>query len=468
MRNSSTYRWVALGAIAVILGSLGAWYGNLALKGRDIAATATGRGLGDSIPTFAGEGGSTNQNLQKESGGREIPEQTEAESGQSFVSRVWNRLRGGTKEETSTLQSAAFRIGSALSSGIAFLAGGGEEGSDAEKEAYAVPRLWRVSGVPVAGMNFIEAASTTKLRFVERATGYLVDANPVTGEVERATNTLVPTIYEAVVAGSGVAALRTTDERGTIVTITGTPSSGTSTERTLSASPLPPNITSFALSHDGTKALYTISDDAGGFAGVRANADGSSSAKVFDSAIGRWRIFPAKDGRILLSTPPSSGIPGSAFLLTAKGQLLALETDVPGLTFTPDPLSESYLFGAESAGTLTLSAKTKTGGTRTVGLSTVAEKCVWNPARPGRGYCAVPENETGGTFLDRWYRGAFHPEDSWWSFDAETGNIEQLVGYAGGVETPPDVDIPVIDSSGQWIAFRDARDQSLWILRIRE
>jgi hypothetical protein len=75
----------------------------------------------------------------------------------------------------------------------------------------ALPQLWQVTRSPVAGAGFFtplqkstslsaatsSAQTGSAVRFVERGTGYVLEANTRTGALTRLTNTLVPRVYEA-------------------------------------------------------------------------------------------------------------------------------------------------------------------------------------------------------------------------------------------------------------------------------
>ena len=61
--------------------------------------------------------------------------------------------------------------------------------------------------------------------------------------------------------------------------------------------------------------------------------------------------------------------------------------------------------------------------------------------------------------------GAVHTSDTWWRIDASTGEVTPLL-EPGDTDKTFDVENPMIDSAGEKIAFMDAKDKSLWILRI--
>ena len=61
--------------------------------------------------------------------------------------------------------------------------------------------------------------------------------------------------------------------------------------------------------------------------------------------------------------------------------------------------------------------------------------------------------------------GAIHTSDTWWRIDAGTGEATPVL-EPGDTEETFDVENPMIDGTGQEIAFMDAKDKSLWLLRI--
>ena len=93
---------------------------------------------------------------------------------------------------------------------------------------------------------------------------------------------------------------------------------------------------------------------------------------------------------------------------------------------------------------------------------------MWAPASPKAMrdkslivYCAVPQVSPDNNFLDRWYRGEVHTADSWWRVSVNANSAELL--YTPGDIL--DVENPVIDGSGNYIAFINGIDKSLWLLR---
>ena len=188
---------------------------------------------------------------------------------------------------------------------------------------------------------------------------------------------------------------------------------------------------------------------------------------VFTSPLSSWKLTSLDDGRTFFTLQPADNVPGFAYELKSSGSLVPEIQDVPGLTFLPRASSTAILYGASAGGTLNLFAKASDKGQIfPLSIRTVADKCVWDLSNKQLiVYCAVPQFVVSNTFLNDWYRGVTHTSDSWWRADANDGTVELVFSPSEGDESL-DVENPVIDASGEHIAFMNAVDKTLWLLRI--
>lgn len=420
MKTSTVLRYTLIALIIVILSALAGWYFLLKEKGASIAEGDIGRGVG--LPQPFGEAiGSTYENIVS-----------------SFSTLVGGIVRNGGERP---------------------------------------PQLAQIGKGPTAGYGFVGGSTSLttssgplRLRFVERGAGYIFDVSPETGALTRVTNTLIPRTYEALVAGDRII-MRGIDENGSVITIAGDITMSTSTKdapATLKQKRLVDNIRSIAIRPDGTEMFYSI-DSLDGGAGIRASWDEKKQKKIFDSAVLGWQVDFASDGRIIVVENASDNVSGHAYLVR-DNSLQPITGGVQGLTFLPHPKSSAYLYGASG---LSLFARTATTSTETLlPIRTLADKCAWSPASPeamqGKtliAYCAVPQLLPPTNFLDAWYRGEMHTSDAWWRVDVSANSAEPLYSSANATF---DVENPVIDESGAYIAFTNAIDKSLWLLRIEE
>ncbi|OGG52963.1 hypothetical protein A3C20_03790 [Candidatus Kaiserbacteria bacterium RIFCSPHIGHO2_02_FULL_55_25] len=323
------------------------------------------------------------------------------------------------------------------------------------------PRLWKVASTPVSGAGF--AASSTQLYFAERSSGNVLVADPFVSSVTRLTNTLLPKVYEALFASDGSVLLRSTTDTDTISTYAGTVSTTTDEGPVpLTGTYLPQNITAVSV-RSPQQLLFLVTAPTGGAAGVTANWRGSSQKPVFASTLQEWRVWWLADGRMYVAQKPSDGVMGYAF--TLKGGALLSLVNAPGLSILPRTDSTALIYSS-SAGGVNLFGQTSASATPVrLSVRTLAEKCVWAPGKDLIAYCAVPQvTPTKVDYMEEWYRGATHTSDAWWKVDVSSGTAQSQFTPDSG--TSFDVEHPVINENGDYIAFINAADKSLWMLRI--
>ncbi|MEK7601115.1 MAG: hypothetical protein AAB480_01095 [Patescibacteria group bacterium] len=323
------------------------------------------------------------------------------------------------------------------------------------------PRLWKVTATPVAGAGF--AASSTQLYFAERSSGNVLLADPSVSSVTRLTNTLFPKVYDALFASDGSVLLRSATDAGIVTTYAGTISTTTAEGPVpLAGTYLPQHIKAVSV-RSPQQLFFLVATPTGGTAGVTANWKGASQKPVFASTLQQWRVWWLSDGRMYVAQQPSDGIMGYAF--TLKGGALQSLVSAPGLSILPRTGSTALIYSS-SAGGVNLFGQTSASTTPVrFTVRTLAEKCVWAPGKDLVAYCAVPQVlPTRAGYMEEWYRGATHTSDAWWKVDVSAGTAQSLFTPDSG--TSFDVERPAIDGNGSYIAFMNAADKSLWMLRI--
>ncbi len=330
--------------------------------------------------------------------------------------------------------------------------------------------LWLIEPNPVAGFGFLTASSTPQVEYVLRSSGYLITADLGGRTTVRITTNLIPKIYEAMVAQDGSAVMRSIDASGTVTTLLGATKSATTSDSlvpvtTFVGKYITPDIRHLTL--NPVSKMITYSTDAiSGESITSASWDGKKHTSVFSSPIGNWSITALSDGRTYLTEAPADGIVGYTYRI-ANGSLIPVASG-PGLTILPQENTTAMLLSTSQNGNLSLAGYPKTGAAAVaIPLHTITEKCVWLKSKAPIAYCAVPENSGIMNFLDGWYSGALHTNDSWWEVDVSTGNVQEI--YTASANGPAlDVKSPQVDDSGNYIVFINNTDGSLWALRIAQ
>lgn len=416
-KHVTLFRLVATALVVVVIGVLLGWYYFLQGKNTQTNANDTAAGYGATAPTFEGAAGSTYANVVSTLG-----------------------VESGTTATTST------------------------------------SRLWEVSAVPVAGYSW-QKSTVPALDFVERSSGYIFSAQTSGRSVTRLTDTLRPKIYEAMMTQDGSVVERSIDDSGTLITFAGSvassstaqidPSSTSTAEASLVGNDLPNGIETMAADPVSDTLYYTIPGPSG-VSLVSTNLAGAKEKQLFSSAIEGWRLFAPGDGSVVLLQNPLDGITGYAYRIPKSGNL-SLIAQAPGLTVLPNASSGALLFGSSSNGHLSLYAQSSASAPSSrLSIQTVADKCAWAPGQGLIAYCGVPQNVTSQQFLDDWYKGIVHTSDTFYEIDASAASTTQIYDPSGDTSAQFDVEDMSVDPSGQFLAFINARDMSLWVLRIAQ
>ncbi|MDO8481892.1 MAG: hypothetical protein Q7S75_02315 [bacterium] len=438
--NRKIFGYVLVLIAAFMFVGLAGWYFFLNQQSKTITATDASRGLGSDDSSFKSTVGNTYNNI---------------------VSGITTLINGTSTPET--------------------------------QSGTAPPQLWQITKTPVAGMAFVGTGLSTRLYFAESSTGYVLTANPETGALMRLTNKLLPKTQEAVFAGDGSVVLRSVNDTGDIVSFAGVISSSTELTKTggfatFSGKYLERNISAIVSAPYTRELLYIKKDSLGGAVGTLSSWDGVKKKNIFSSPISGWRSISLADGRAFFVLQPADNVPGFAYELKSNGTLAPQVRGVPGLTFLPNTSSTAVLYGESENGSLTLFARVRDDATTfSLPIRTVADKCVWStetPAfeqstttakvsskkpssivKPLIAYCAVPQFVVSNTFLNDWYKGAIHTSDSWWRVDVSADTVELI--FQGEPGRVVDVENPVMDGGGKYIAFVNSADKTLWLLRLK-
>ncbi len=338
---------------------------------------------------------------------------------------------------------------------------GGEEGGG----VVVFGKLRQLAAQPIAGFTLTKATSTT-VRYLERATGHIYDIGPAEAKARRISNTTIPRVYEAVFldGGNSVLIRYLGDDNTTIETYGATVPKTEGGE--LKGLFLPQNIADLSASPDGKKFFY-LTSFGGGAVGFTAAASGSSRQQVFTSLLTEWLSFWAGEKIITLTTKPSGGVPGYLYKLDPINKSFEkIFGGVPGLTTLSSP-DGKFVFYSVSGETGLSSGLYDTKNKTVVAQSvaTISDKCVW-AKESDKLYCGVPEQLPQVKYPDTWYQGRVLFSDRLWSINPLNGDSD-LIGELRTLSGRNiDVVKPALSSDGKYIFFVNKKDQSLWSLEL--
>ena len=221
---------------------------------------------------------------------------------------------------------------------------------------------------------------------------------------------------------------------------------------------LPDTVSAVAFSLD-SKSLVFINDLGDTRNIFTANSSFGSQRKISDNNIPNLELLRSTANLITLKTKSSYAIPGFLYSISANGtnffkvvESLGLDAvwnkDGSGLVYTNSDLDLFYL-------------DAKTGANKSLGLKTVAEKCVFSKTKTNIVYCAIPKIINNANYPDEWWQGKISFEDNIIAIDTDTLD---LVLFA---ETQSDAVNPILLDNDSYLIFKDKKAGELWSLKLK-
>lgn len=206
------------------------------------------------------------------------------------------------------------------------------------------------------------------------------------------------------------------------------------------AKPLNENIQNIAWSPDSSKIAYYYYNSQSQENNIStADPDGANWKNIFKTKIKELIIeWPSQD-KISLRTRPSGLAQTVLYLLEPQtGRLTKILDEIYGFTVNWSPKGDKFIYSStnERGNRLKLNLfDLASQKTKTIGLSTIPEKCVWSQDNQTI-FCAIPHNESGydelpcpadKTLPDDWYKGSFTTSDDFFKINLQTNEKNLLL-----------------------------------------
>lgn len=350
-----------------------------------------------------------------------------------------------------------------------------QEPSAQINEPLKLPKLRQLNTTPVAGMSASSTASSSVIRFMDRGTGHVYEADDISSNIKKLSNTTLPKIYEIYwnmnLNGFVLRYLR--DESDTVTNFYGElRSTGTSTVETayeVKGKYLSPDSKQIAVSPAGNK-IFTWGIENGRGIGYTSAFDETGKIKVADFPLTQVTVEWPETNTVTLTTKASALASGYFYGLDIRtGVMKKIVGGVRGLTGKLSKDASNIVFSSGGANSIrTYYLSTKGGISQEILFKTIADKCVWSTLRKTEIYCAVPTEIPNATYPDDWYKGRVSFIDQIWHLDTATGEIHLLANLLDLSNKLMDATDLVLDPKENYLYFINKRDLTLWSLDLNQ
>ena len=334
-----------------------------------------------------------------------------------------------------------------------------------------VAKLFQISSTPVAGAVAIIKNGSTVIRYIDRATGHIVDVNPQTMEKVQVSNNTLPKIYEAYFNkdGSGVV-YRSLQNDGDVITndsLSLIAPKSTSTVNSLysvTSTLLRGDIGEMTILSNGSLVYSTNNPGAivtSGFAGDKPIG-------VYSTPFTEWRITPSGVAEVYITTKAGGNADGYAYRLNTKtGALSKVLGPLNSLTTLPSPNKNAVVYSYKNGSIFNFEVlNNTTKKVLSLTPSALVEKCVWSSKNVDLLYCGVTD-QLGSGEPDSWYMGITHFSDRVWAYNTSTTFTDVLSEPKKDLGVDIDVYNPSLSPDEDYLIFMNKNDLSLWALSLK-
>jgi hypothetical protein len=331
-----------------------------------------------------------------------------------------------------------------------------------------VSNLFKLSDVPVSGAVAFNKNGSLIVRYVERATGHIVEMSPVSLAKTKIVNTTTPKVYEAIWKSDGTNVIfRTLRDNEIIETTNYTliPPSGTSTSDTYTtkSSSLPANISDIAA---GTEKVFYIVKN---LPSVTSSLfDGTKTTIVWSSNFDQWALSSAGDSKLLLTSKVGGESAGYTYEIVAgSGSAKKLFGPVKSLSSLANKNGDWVAYSHSKDGSLVMSTLGIKEGVRdNLPVSTFTDKCVWGTKNVSTLYCAVPNTPPSSQEPELWNKGMSRFIDVFWKFDLYTGFNTHISDPRKEFGVNIDAEKLFLSPDEDYLFFTNKNDLTLWALKL--
>jgi hypothetical protein len=326
--------------------------------------------------------------------------------------------------------------------------------------------LRKLSNNPVSGADFFVSATGTTVRFIERATGHIFEADLDSNTITRITNTTIPKIESVawgIPAETFVAQYAESDAIQSIIVEITRPT-GTTTEEFAGVDEfrIPNNALFPSFSPGGEEIFYLSKVFGGGVEGIITGPRGENPEVAWNFPTSEWISAWPQENLITLTSKGGNGMPGAMYTLNPETEATRLAlSGILGLTTNTAPSGEKTLYSTSDGPSLGMHVWNRTDGSSSrISVETLAEKCVWSEGE-NTIYCAEPRSKSPNT-PDDWYQGLVSYDDVLIQLNLDTGEVTQISDLTTATGERMDATNLTISNNEDYVLFINKKDLRLW------
>ncbi len=352
-----------------------------------------------------------------------------------------------------------------------------------EQKGEKVPLLRAISKNPVAGATAFSNVESGKVvehvRYSEYSNGHDYETTLATiSDAEKISNETRVRIGEVLWNNSGTAVItRYHDENGLVIRnhlgyFTTNTQGGTTTQNTslqYEGRSLPGNMVDIAFSPGGTDVFYLLKTPQG-VTGYTESVEKGVAKEMWSSGLQSLRVSWDAPNMILVHTNPTPKAEGAVWAVhPTTGKETVLLAGETALSPKLNSVGTKLLYSTQESKNKLFQVnilETATGKGTTLPIVTFVEKCTWGSGDSKYLYCAIPKEEQGGAFLERWYMGVTASEDALWRIDTESGIVKKILDPLEEVEQEFDIIDLQVSPKEEFLLFRARGNGVLWSLTL--
>jgi hypothetical protein len=355
--------------------------------------------------------------------------------------------------------------------------------------SYSAPILRQISFEPISGYTYYSTTSTstrsllstegqelteeflatsTAVRFQERATGHIYDVFEFLQAPQKISNITKQKIYSTqfssnkdqyiyILPASDYEQIQTTYAKLLFSTSTGT----TVPENQLSSA-----VSDFILNKTTNKLIYSVKQN-GQSSIYTSNLDRTGEKLIKTLYFNEFLIESINSTNVLITTKASFASPGYSYILnTTTGAFNKILGNINGLTVKVSADEKYYLYSQSEQNRPSVRLYNKTTGTTSLlTIDTIpSEKCVFSK-KDSSAYCFGSIIYKAGEYPDDWYQGKIFNQETLYKINLENGQTSTVYSF-GAENLAFDAASLQLTDKDEFILFQNKNDLTLWSLNL--